>query len=133
MFNLQVRAQLAEQGVGEDTATRILQVMGCRSLAALRETLGPCSALADLEQLFALAEGYGFAQWLECDASVVRGLAYYTGASDLVTFRGRFWQARVRTGQSAPERAHWHLRGSSHHMHVLRAWGGVGVKSALDW
>jgi hypothetical protein len=35
--------------------------------------------VADLKRLFALAEGYGFADWLVLDASVVRGLAYYTG------------------------------------------------------
>lgn len=33
----------------------------------------------DLRQLFALAEGYGYSDWLIFDASVVRGLAYYTG------------------------------------------------------
>ncbi len=30
-------------------------------------------------QLFEIAEAYGFADWLIFDASVVRGLAYYTG------------------------------------------------------
>jgi hypothetical protein len=37
-------------------------------------------ALSDLRRLWALAEGYGYADWLVFDASVVRGLAYYTGA-----------------------------------------------------
>jgi hypothetical protein len=36
-------------------------------------------AVTDLRQLFRLAEAYGFADWLVFDASVVRGLAYYTG------------------------------------------------------
>ncbi len=36
-------------------------------------------AVAELKQLFALAEGYGIKDWLRFDASVVRGLAYYTG------------------------------------------------------
>lgn len=36
-------------------------------------------AVAELKQLFALAEGYGIRDWLHFDASVVRGLAYYTG------------------------------------------------------
>lgn len=36
-------------------------------------------AVADLRQLFKLAEAYGYADWLVFDASVVRGLAYYTG------------------------------------------------------
>lgn len=36
-------------------------------------------ALADLKQLFSLAEKYGYSDWIQFDASVVRGLAYYTG------------------------------------------------------
>jgi histidyl-tRNA synthetase len=36
-------------------------------------------AVQELEQLFKLAEAYGFSEWLLLDASVVRGLAYYTG------------------------------------------------------
>lgn len=36
-------------------------------------------AVADLRQLFSLAAAYGYADWLVFDASVVRGLAYYTG------------------------------------------------------
>lgn len=35
--------------------------------------------MADLRQLFDLAAAYGYADWLVFDASVVRGLAYYTG------------------------------------------------------
>lgn len=36
-------------------------------------------AVADLKKLFSLAEQYGYADWICFDASVVRGLAYYTG------------------------------------------------------
>lgn len=43
-------------------------------------------AVAELKQLFALAEGYGIADWLRFDASVVRGLAYYTGTVFEVCF-----------------------------------------------
>lgn len=38
----------------------------------------------DLARLWSLAEGYGIADWLVLDTSVVRGLAYYTG----VVFEG---------------------------------------------
>jgi hypothetical protein len=52
----------------------------CRSLDALREVLGDDNAaLNELQTLFTLAEAYGYADWLVFDASVVRGLAYYTG------------------------------------------------------
>ena len=36
-------------------------------------------AILELKKLFQLAEAYGYADWLVFDASVVRGLAYYTG------------------------------------------------------
>jgi histidyl-tRNA synthetase len=40
---------------------------------------GSGEAIADLKQLFSLAEKFGYSKWLQFDASVVRGLAYYTG------------------------------------------------------
>lgn len=36
-------------------------------------------AISDLRQLFTLAEKFGYSEWIQFDASVVRGLAYYTG------------------------------------------------------
>ena len=42
--------------------------------------------MEELKQLFALAEGYGIQDWLRFDASVVRGLAYYTGTVFEVRF-----------------------------------------------
>jgi histidyl-tRNA synthetase len=41
-------------------------------------------AVKDLTTLFSHAEAYGYADWLVFDASVVRGLSYYTG----VVFEG---------------------------------------------
>ena len=40
---------------------------------------GAGEAVADLKQLFSLAEKFGYAEWIEFDASIVCGLAYYTG------------------------------------------------------
>ena len=34
----------------------------------------------ELRALFALAEAYGIADYLQFDASCIRGLSYYTGA-----------------------------------------------------
>lgn len=49
-------------------------------VAICPEKLGTTGeALADLKQLFSLAEKYGYSEWIQFDASVVRGLAYYTG------------------------------------------------------
>lgn len=53
----------------------------------LLEKLGAAGqALTDLKQLFSLAEQYGYSEWIQFDASVVRGLAYYTG----IVFEVRF-------------------------------------------
>jgi histidyl-tRNA synthetase len=52
------------------------------------EILGSAGeAVADLKQLFSLAEKFGYSEWIEFDASVVRGLAYYTG----IVFEVRFF------------------------------------------
>ena len=40
---------------------------------------GTGDAIADLKQLFSLAEKFGYSEWIQFDASIVRGLAYYTG------------------------------------------------------
>eukprot|EP00899_Mesostigma_viride_P002862 jgi/Mesvir1/12577/Mv10327-RA.1 len=75
-----VEEELAAVGVGKDAVDGILQSMQIQSLDALEALLGAESpALAELRQLFVLAEAYGYADWLKFDASVVRGLAYYTG------------------------------------------------------
>jgi len=42
-------------------------------------TREPSAALADLRELMALGEAYGYKDWLVFDPTVVRGLAYYTG------------------------------------------------------
>ena len=47
---------------------------------------GAGKAVADLKQLFSLAEMFGYVEWIGFDASIVRGLAYYTG----IVFKVRF-------------------------------------------
>lgn len=49
------------------------------SLAALEALIGDGPALSNLRALVDLAEAGGFGDWIVVDASVVRGLAYYTG------------------------------------------------------
>lgn len=68
----------------EDVAKRVLAVLACPDLNALRELAAKAgvaegSGMTELEQVFSLAEAYGFGEWLKFDASLVRGLAYYTG------------------------------------------------------
>jgi histidyl-tRNA synthetase len=59
----------------------LLAALATRSVADLAELLGPEGAEAtdELRRLFELGEAYGLGEWLVFDASVVRGLAYYTG------------------------------------------------------
>lgn len=51
-----------------------------KSIESIREVLPPDSqAVKELTQLFILCKAYGIQDWIQFDASVVRGLAYYTG------------------------------------------------------
>jgi histidyl-tRNA synthetase len=38
-----------------------------------------CVGLSDVDRLFSLADAYGYRDWLVFDATIVRGLSYYTG------------------------------------------------------
>jgi len=67
--------------VSPDAVDALVEKLGeGGSIEALEALLGADSpALANLREVYALAEAYGYADWLVFDASVVRGLAYYTG------------------------------------------------------
>ncbi|KAL3684003.1 hypothetical protein R1sor_002025 [Riccia sorocarpa] len=76
----EVEKELAGLGLPVEAVDTILQALTLRSLDDLEELLGSENeAVLELKQLFELARGYGFEDWLQFDASVVRGLAYYTG------------------------------------------------------
>ena len=49
-------------------------------MTAIIELIGEnSSGVLDIQRLFSLAKAYGVSDWIEFDASVVRGLSYYTG------------------------------------------------------
>lgn len=51
-----------------------------KSVESLKAVLPETSkAIPELNSLFELCEAYGIQDWIQFDASVVRGLAYYTG------------------------------------------------------
>ncbi|KAK9126621.1 hypothetical protein Scep_015467 [Stephania cephalantha] len=59
----------------------------------IAEILGTAGdAIADLKQLFYLADKFGYSDWIQFDASVVRGLAYYTG----IVFEGFDREGKLR-------------------------------------
>jgi histidyl-tRNA synthetase len=63
-----------------DEARDVVTLLGTRSLDDAAAAAPPGSpAIADLRHLFELLDAYGIAQYVDFDASVVRGLAYYTG------------------------------------------------------
>ncbi len=73
-------AQLAEQGLDVDAISTIRSTLGLQDLDALSSALGDDSpAVSELTSLFSLIDSYGISDWVAFDASVVRGLAYYTG------------------------------------------------------
>jgi len=67
-------------GLSAGEAESVLEMLAARSLdEAARFAAADSRALADLRQLYGLLEAYGIAGEVPFDASVVRGLAYYTG------------------------------------------------------
>lgn len=65
-----------ERGAAKD----VVALLGVRDLdEAAREAPEGSPAVAELRRLFELAAAYGYADRLLFDASIVRGLAYYTG------------------------------------------------------
>ncbi|KAF3505512.1 hypothetical protein F2Q69_00008498 [Brassica cretica] len=76
----EIKKELGSTGISEDAIEQLLQVLSVKSLDDLEDVLGGAGeAIADLKQLFSLAEKFGYSEWIQFDASVVRGLAYYTG------------------------------------------------------
>lgn len=82
-----VKKELTEKvGLAQDVADTVVSATGADTLEdfAERAGVGESEEVQELRMLFQLAEDYGYADWLQFDASVVRGLAYYTG----VVFEG---------------------------------------------
>ena len=75
-----VEQQLSDQGLDSDAIATIQSTLGLSDLDSLSSALGKGSeAVRELATLFDLIDAYGIADWVAFDASVVRGLAYYTG------------------------------------------------------
>jgi histidyl-tRNA synthetase len=67
-------------GMSRPVAAELVASLAARGLAEAERFAGPNSnALAELRRLFDLLDAYGLAGRVDYDASVVRGLAYYTG------------------------------------------------------
>ncbi|WJZ93084.1 hypothetical protein VitviT2T_012046 [Vitis vinifera] len=89
----EITKELKSLGMSEEAIKDLLQVLSIKSLTKLEEILGAAGeAVADLKQLFSLAEKFGYSEWIQFDASVVRGLAYYTG----IVFEGFDREGKLR-------------------------------------
>ena len=76
-----IEEQLTELGHNSDAISKIQSILDIKNMDELANSLGKeNSAVSELNSLFNSIDSYGILEWVEFDASVVRGLAYYTGA-----------------------------------------------------
>jgi len=77
----EVTRQLAalEPPLKPEIIATIKSTLSIKSLDELKTILPDSSVVKDFEQLWALAKAYGYDDWIQFDASIVRGLSYYTG------------------------------------------------------
>ena len=76
-----IEKQLSDLGHSSEVITKIQTVLGIKDIKNLKSSLDKSSsAISELNTLFELIEAYGMSEWVQFDASVVRGLAYYTGS-----------------------------------------------------
>jgi len=91
-------------------AKQVVDWLQLRDLEDAAGELAPDSrALADLRGLFELLDAYGLADRVEFDASIVRGLAYYTG----IVFEAYDTQRKLRA-----------ICGGGRYDHLLETLGG---------
>jgi histidyl-tRNA synthetase len=75
-----VQGDLEELGLDRSVVEKLTKVLTNKSIESLTETLGEDSeAVQQLVKFMDLCKAYGVQDWIIFDASVVRGLAYYTG------------------------------------------------------
>ena len=76
-----IENQLIKLGHNSDVISKIQSILGMKNMDELSKSLGGESiAVSELNLLFNSIDSYGISEWVEFDASIVRGLAYYTGA-----------------------------------------------------
>ncbi|KEG09376.1 histidyl-tRNA synthetase [Trypanosoma grayi] len=76
----EVVEQLAALGLESGVVDAITTTLGLKSVDEIAQRIGEQhEAVQELRDFFAQVEAYGYGEWVLFDASVVRGLAYYTG------------------------------------------------------
>jgi histidyl-tRNA synthetase len=75
-----IQGDLEELGLDRSVVEKLTEVLTNKSIEGLEAALGADSeAIQELKKLVTLCEAYGIDDWILIDASVIRGLAYYTG------------------------------------------------------
>jgi histidyl-tRNA synthetase len=75
-----LKEMLAEKGIAAHTADEVMALLGGEAADSLSSgPLAASPAAEDVRRLLDLAGAMGFADYLQFDSGVVRGLAYYTG------------------------------------------------------
>jgi histidyl-tRNA synthetase len=75
-----IQEDLQALGIERHVIESLITVLSTNSIDALAQSLGAESeAVQQLTQFLQLCDAYGIREWMVFDASVVRGLAYYTG------------------------------------------------------
>ncbi len=75
-----IQGDLEELGLDRSVVEKLTSVLTNNSIEAIAAVLGEESAaVKQLSKLLSLCKAYGIEDWILFDASVVRGLAYYTG------------------------------------------------------
>ncbi|GMH97470.1 hypothetical protein TrST_g12678 [Triparma strigata] len=75
-----LKADLEELGITEEQITALTDVLVHKDIEKISEVVGSdCPAVQDVRKLFSMCTDLGIVDWLEFDASVIRGLSYYTG------------------------------------------------------
>lgn len=75
-----IEGDMAALGLDRGMVDRIIEVLSSDELDQIAAAIGTDhSGIAELHRLFDLAADYGYVDWLSFEASLVRGLAYYTG------------------------------------------------------
>lgn len=101
---------LGEIGVSAESSTEILKALEAPSVEELAQQIGTENeAIRQVQRLFELANEYGIGDYLIFDASVVRGLAYYTGV---------VWEAFDRRGELRA------IMGGGRYDRLLELYGG---------
>ena len=76
-----IEEQLSKLGHTSKVIKTIQSVLGIKDMGGLKKALKSESlAVSELNSLFDSINLYGISEWVEFDASIVRGLAYYTGS-----------------------------------------------------